>query len=295
MTLHDLVAEYRDVLSLDRDMAPATVAAYGSDLDAYTAALAASGVTTPDEVRKRDVRRYMAAQKDAGFTVSTRARHAAAIRGFHVWMLSEGHTSETPWHGVRVRQTGRPIPKVLTIAQVELLLATPGVDALGLRDRAALELAYSAGLRVSELCGLKLEAVELDARCVTVWGKGRKQRKVPIGGPAVRALEEYLRDAREKLLGSSDIPSLFVNTRGQALTRTGFWKMLNKYTQRLGLDGVTPHTLRHSFATHMLDGGADLRAIQELLGHADISTTQVYTHVSRKRMNEVHASAHPRA
>jgi len=296
MNLSQLVADYLEHLSFDRDVAPATLSAYALDLGAYVAALAAGGVTAPDDVTKLNVRAFLASERDAGLSASSRARHAAAIRGFHLWMVEDGLSTVMPWHGVRVRRQAAPLPHVLTVEQMRALLDAPGQDALGLRDRAALELAYSSGLRVSELCGLRVTAVDLDYTSVTVRGKRGKVRMLPLGEQAADALRTYAQTARVELLAGRELDgALFVNTRGGALTRTGFWKMLRKYCVSIGLGDVSPHTLRHTFATHLLDGGADLRAIQEMLGHASMVTTQVYTQVSQVRMNKVFTDAHPRA
>jgi integrase/recombinase XerD len=221
----------------------------------------------------------------------------SALRTYYRFLLSEGHVTKDPSERLETPRGWRSLPEVLTVDEIDKLLAAPSLDdPFVFRDRAMLELAYGAGLRVSEWIGLALRDVMLDELLVRVFGKGGKERLVPIGGKAVGAVAVYLRELRPRLEKGRGRGVLFLNARGEPLTRMGAWKVLRKHVERAGIEkAVTPHTLRHSFATHLLEGGADLRAVQEMLGHADISTTQIYTHVDREYLRSVHRQYHPRS
>ena len=227
------------------------------------------------------------------------ARAIACYRGFYRFLMIEGRLKANPAEDLRAPRAWRSLPRYLSIEDVDRLLAQPDITTVrGLRDRALIELLYATGLRVSELISLRPGDVNLEASYLTCTGKGGKQRVVPIGDEAAAWVSRYLRDARTVLLGRRRSPRLFVNARGAGpgLTRVGFWKILKAYGRRAGVTGtLSPHTLRHSFATHLLDRGADLRAIQMMLGHADLSTTQIYTHVLQQRMRAVYDRFHPRA
>jgi integrase/recombinase XerD len=211
-------------------------------------------------------------------------------------LIREGAVRADPSAAYRRPKRAKRVPKVLSIEQVERLLASPDEDALGLRDRAMLEIAYASGLRVSELCGLAFDQVVEKERVLVVEGKGKKQRVIPYGRPAAKALASYLSRSRPHLAAGAATPFVFLNRRGKKMSRVGFFKRLKMYARRAGIQReVSPHVLRHSFATHLLQGGADLRYVQELLGHADISTTQIYTSVDRRHLIEVHRAFHPRA
>lgn len=283
-------------LIVERGLAPASLAAYSGDLDSYFEFLADRAVRTPGDVSRQHVHAYLAEQAAAGNTAATRARRLATLRGFHRFLALEGTTADSPLEGWRGPRRTRPLPRVLTVAEIERLLAVPSSETpLGQRDRALLELTYAAGLRASEICSLPEEALDRRNGWVRVLGKGSKERLVPVGRAALDAVGRYVRDGRERLLRGRRAPTLILNARGRPLSRMGFWKLLRAHARTAGIDrDLGPHTLRHSFATHLLEGGADLRVVQELLGHADIGTTQIYTHVDRQYLTEVYRTYHPR-
>ena len=286
---------YLDTLRLVRRLSPRTLEAYASDLRHYAQHLAAEGRRRWEKVTVDDIAGYFLAGRRAGRSARTLARRRAALSGFHAHYarLTGGRN---PAADLEPMRTGRPLPKALSLEEVESLLAqTLGEEPRKLRDRALLELSYASGLRVSELVGLDCEGVRLKERFVVVLGKGGKERVVPFGGAAARSLERYLEGGRPHLVRSSRTSALFVNRAGRRLGRAGFWKVLGAYARAAGITKtVSPHVLRHSFATHLLEGGADLRAVQELLGHASVTTTQIYTEVSREHLREVHRQFHPR-
>jgi integrase/recombinase XerD len=225
------------------------------------------------------------------------ARWLVAVRRFFAYALGEGLVSEDPTAHLDSPRTWRSLPKVLSFQEVELLLAAPDRNApRGLRDAAMLEVLYATGLRVSELCGLRLGDLHLDAGYLRCWGKGSKERVVPLGSEADATLQRYLAEGRPSLLAGRRTDWLFVNSRASAISRQGFWKLVKRYGIRAGIrTPLSPHVLRHSFATHLLENGADLRSVQVMLGHADISTTQIYTHVNRERLRRLYEDFHPRA
>lgn len=296
-----LLRRYLDHLRVERGLASNTVEAYRRDLDQYARYLAETGLDDLAEVATPDVERFVAwmrARRSASgqpYAASTVARTVVAVRGLHRFLADEGLVPVDPAADVDTPRTGRPLPKALPLAQVERLLAAPvGDEPAALRDRAMLELLYGSGLRISELTGLDVDDVDRVERLVRVRGKGSKDRVVPFGAVAAAALDQWLVRGRPLLAAAT--PAVFVNTRGGRLTRQGVWKLVKEHADRVGLnDDVSPHTLRHSFATHLLDGGADVRAVQELLGHANVTTTQIYTLVSRQRLREMYDQAHPRA
>jgi len=284
-------------LLVERGLAATTLDAYGRDLDTYLHVLASHGVRSASAIAREHVHAYLASQTQDGMGPATRARRLAALRGFHRFLVLEGLVADSALEGLRGPRRGLRLPSVLTVAEIERLCAAPSAEnVLGQRDRAALELVYAAGLRVSEICTLALESLDCRARLVRVFGKGAKERLVPVGRAAIAAAERWLGDGRPRLLRGRIAPTFLVNARGGTLSRMGFWKMLRKHASTAGLvRHLTPHTLRHSFATHLLEGGADLRVVQELLGHADIGTTQIYTLVDRQYLHEVYRTFHPRA
>lgn len=296
-----LVGHYLDHLRAERGLAHNTVDAYRRDLDVYGRYLAEVGITDPREVLADDVEAFVAwlrARRSAHgrpYAPSSVARIVVAVRGFHRFLAREGLTREDASAAVGTPRTVRALPKALSVEEVERLLAAPvGEEPRALRDRAMLELLYGAGLRITELVSLDLDDVDGTERLVRVHGKGGKERLVPFGEVAGLALERWRTGGRPGLAGST--PALFVNARGTRLSRQGVWKIVRSHADRVGLgEEVSPHTLRHSFATHLLDGGADVRAVQELLGHASVTTTQIYTLVSRAALREVYERAHPRA
>lgn len=296
-----LVRRYLDHLRVERGLATNTVDAYRRDLAHYSRYLTATGIDDPRQATSEDVASFVAwlraQQSPAGGTYapSTITRAVVAVRGLHRFLVQEGLHEVDPAADIETPSPGRSLPKALPLAQVERLLAAPaGEEPAALRDRAILELLYGAGLRISELTGLDVDDLDRPEQLVMVRGKGDKQRIVPYGLAAAEALDAWLVRGRPAL--EPRVPALVVNTRGGRLTRQGVWKIVKGYAEKAGLsDEVSPHTLRHSFATHLLDGGADVRAVQELLGHASVTTTQIYTLVSRTRLRDVYDRAHPRA
>jgi len=258
--------------------------------------LSASGIARLSEVTEPTVLQHLGALQIRGLSRASQARHLAAVRGLHKFANAEGLAPSDPSEGVEATRGSRPLPHFLGIDDVDRLLAQPtSSTATGARDKAMLEVLYASGLRVSELVGLPLGGIDSMIGVVRVRGKGGKERIVPVGARAREALDVYLGGPRQKLLGTRHSSDLFVTPRGGHMTRQGFWKLLGRYARAAGIEQrVYPHTLRHSFATHLLERGADLRAVQAMLGHADIATTQIYTHVDRERLKAVIAK-HPRA
>lgn len=283
-------------LLAERGLARTTVDAYASDLADFAAFAARRGVRAPAALRRSIITLYLLALRRRGLADSSVARRLASIRGLTAYLLREGLIADDPAQDIGTGRPGRRLPGILSVEEVERLLAQPRGDGpLAVRDRAILELLYAAGLRVSELVALDVGDVHLSVEYVRCVGKGAKERIVPIGAAAVRALQRYLAHARPALVGRRPTAALFVSRRGGRLTRQSVWEMLRTNARSAGLRAsIHPHTLRHSFATHLLDGGADLRAVQEMLGHASVVTTQLYTHLTRSRLREVYRRAHPR-
>jgi integrase/recombinase XerC len=278
-------------------VAPSTAGAYRTDVDAFATWVARLGIDGPERVDRNAVRRYLAHLTTRRYARRTIARKASALRRYFGWARRTGLVDADPLLGVSAPGGGGRLPRVLHDAEIAALLDSPpphvaaDPPAVRLRDAAVLELLYGCGLRVAELCGLRPSDLDLPARAVTVWGKGAKQRRLPLGEPAADAVRAWLADGRAALAGP-DTPDtvVFVNRRGRPLTPRDVRRIID----RRALAPTHPHALRHTYATHLVDGGADLRAVQELLGHADVGTTQVYTHVSAERLQRVHRASHPR-
>lgn len=285
---------YLDHLAVERGLSASSVAAYRSDLTSYGRWL--GGQRLSPRPSRQDISRYLREQRARGLSSRSAARALSALRGFYGFAIAHLGHSEDPTAHLQAPRAGLALPRALTEGQIESLLAAPDAsDPLGLRDRAMLELLYASGLRVSEIAHLPRERVDLDARILRVTGKGGRERLVPFGKSAAAWLAKYIERVRPSL-DRRGAPALFLSIRGSAMTRQRFWQLIEKYGRRAGLRGrLTPHALRHSFATHLLEHGADLRALQMMLGHADISTTQVYTQVSRARLRGVYDRFHPRA
>jgi integrase/recombinase XerD len=285
-------------LAFERRLAARSVSAYGSDLEAHLGWLNDRGGTL-QSVGAGDLEAWLTSLYQAGYRASSRARRVAALRSFYAFAARAGQVRRDPAEALPGPRQGRRLPRVLTVEEAARLVTTPaGDEPAALRDRAMLELTYGLGLRVSEVVELPLDRLDLESRLVRVVGKGSRERILPLGGAAVRALEAWLADGRPRLVrkGKAVPSTVFLNQRGGSLSRMGFWKLLKAHAQVAGVArDLHPHTLRHSFATHMLEGGADLRVVQELLGHASITTTQIYTQVDRDYLREVHRSFHPRA
>ena len=286
-----------DYLEFERGLSPRTISAYRKDIERLAEWLAQRGITRIDAVGVRELREYGYQLKDRGLQPTSIRRNLAAIRTYFAFLLAEEYVTADPTERVDLPRSDRRLPHVLTPAEMERLLDAPDPgDPLYWRDKAMLEFAYASGVRASELIGLKVRDVDLQEGFAVVFGKGSRERMVPVGRSALRALMVYLRETRPRLVADGAEGALFLNARGQPLTRMGWWKILRRQVRRAGIEKrVSPHTLRHSFATHLLEGGADLAAVQEMLGHADISTTQVYTHVEREYLRQVHRQFHPRA
>ncbi|KJE28566.1 site-specific tyrosine recombinase XerD [Geobacillus thermoleovorans] len=292
--------DFLHYLTVERNLAHNTIVSYERDLKKYVRYLRqVEQLQAWGEVERLHILHFLKFLSEQGQSARTVARHLASIRSFHQFLLREKIAAQDPTVHIETPQFERTLPKVLSVEEVEALLAAPQVSTpFGLRDKAMLELLYATGMRVSELVQLNLSDVHLTMGFVRCYGKGRKERIVPIGRMAIEALTRYLEHGRPQLVNPRRraAEALFLNHYGQRLTRQGFWKILKRLAKEAGIEKeLTPHTLRHSFATHLLENGADLRAVQELLGHADISTTQIYTHVTKTRLKDVYKQYHPRA
>jgi len=288
------ISEYADFLKIEKRQSPNTVAAYRRDVIRFATYLSNKRL---DNVRASDVRAFLIILRQEGLASSTVARCLSSIKSFYGYLFAENLIPENPTETIDSPSTWRKLPNVMSTEEVDALITAPDSKTLvGLRDLAMLELLYATGLRVSELVSLKMSAVDLKVGYLRSLGKGSKERVVPFGDVAKVAIENYISNARLLLSKKRRSAALFLTRRGTAMTRQGFWKILKKYTTKAKIVGaVSPHTLRHAFATHLLERGADLRSVQQMLGHSDISTTQIYTHVLKERMREVHDRFHPRA
>lgn len=290
--------QFQDYLTFERGLSDRTVAAYGRDLGRWASFLDGHGVRLPEAVTPAHLRDWIFSLKEAGLAPTSIRRAQSAVRTYYGFLLAEGSLAADPTERLESPKLGRRLPDFLTVEEVAALLDAPDPDApLYWRDRAILELLYATGMRVSELVELPLAHLDLDEGFLTVFGKGAKERLVPVGAPALRALERYLRDVRPALdrAKRKGRGRVLLNARGTPLSRVAVWTLVKEASRRAGITRkVSPHTLRHTFATHLLEGGADLAAVQELLGHADISTTQIYTHVDRAYLRDVHRRYHPR-
>ena len=291
-----LLHGFADFLTLEQGASPQTNEAYHRDVARLAEFAAIHGAPAPMDVTARLLRDYVYHLKDLGLSPASIRRNVSALRTYFRFLLADGVVVRDPTERLETPKRWRTLPDVLTQAEVDRLLASPSLDdPLYFRDRALLELAYGAGLRVSEWISLAVRDVMLEEGLIRIFGKGSKERLVPIGRQAIGATAVYLRELRPRLERGGGKGVVFLNARGEPLTRMGAWKILRRYVERAGIEKhVTPHTLRHSFATHLLEGGADLRAVQEMPGHADISTTQIYTHVDREYLRQVHRQFHPR-
>lgn len=291
--------EFRDYLQFERGSSPRTLDAYGRDLQRLVEFAGRRNVQDVAALSAGQLREFVYDLKDQGLQATSIRRTLSAIRTYFAFLIAEGHVTVDPTEKVELPKTWRRLPGVLSREDVEKILDAPQIgEKLYWRDKALLEFAYASGVRVSELASLKVRDLDLEEGMASVFGKGAKERYVPIGRAAQRAIDIYLRELRPAL-GKRDGDregTVFLNAQGRPLTRMGIWKILRKHVKRSGVKKrVTPHTLRHCFATHLLEGGADLAAVQEMLGHADISTTQIYTHVDRDYVRQVHKQFHPRA
>jgi integrase/recombinase XerD len=293
----DLLADrFLNYLLVEKGLADRTLSAYSADLSGFLTFSKESGVGTAQGIDPSLILRHLIRLRQQGLEARSRARHLVSLRGFCRFLVREGILETDPARMIDLPKAGLKLPHVLSVDEVQALLQAPEPSTpLGARDAAMIELLYAAGLRVSELVGLRIQDVNLEAGFVRVRGKGGKERIVPIGTHARKRIEAYIDFGRQRQLRDRVSPYLFIARQGRPMTRQGFWKLLKKYGMKANIQKtVTPHTLRHSFASHLLEGGADLRAVQTMLGHADIATTQIYTHVARDRVRKIHKKYHPR-
>jgi len=288
-----IIETFLNALWLEFGLSENTLAAYGSDLNQFDKWLKN---LTLEGVAEKDISLFFLHRQKQGQSSRSAARMLSSLRRFYGYLLRENRLSVDPTSLIDAPHIGRSLPGSLSESEVEQLLQAPEtVHALGFRDRTMLELVYAAGLRVSELVGITFQQVNLRQGCVRIIGKGDKERLVPIGEEATSWLERYLSGARQDILGSRQSDYLFVTARGSCMTRQAFWHIIKRYAKLAGIDkDLSPHTLRHAFATHLLNHGADLRVVQLLLGHSDLSTTQIYTHIAQHRLKEIHSKFHPR-
>ncbi len=291
-----LIQQYLDSLWLEKGLSRNTLESYGRDLETLSRWLDRHDKTLL-EVRREDILSWLASRMDQGITSRSTARSLSCLRGFYRFQLRENRMTDDPTLRIENPKTGRPLPGTLSEKDVESLLAAPDVGtAIGLRDRAMLEILYASGLRVSELVNLRLTEINLRQGVLRITGKGSKERLVPVGEEAMAWLNRYLREARQDLVKRNQNQNVvFPGMRGSAMTRQAFWYRIKAHAATAGIQRkISPHTLRHAFATHLLNHGADLRVVQLLLGHSDLSTTQIYTHIARHRLKELHQRHHPR-
>jgi integrase/recombinase XerD len=291
-----LFYDYLNSIVVDKGLSRNTHEAYRRDLARYLTYLKKTG-TTATRAAPQDIRAYLSELKGRGLSPKSYTRSLVAIRGFYRYLLTNGKIKSSPCSSIELPRTQKHLPRVLSLKEVDLLLDGPKVDTTkGKRDKAMLEVLYATGLRVTELVGLRLNEVNMQTGCLTVLGKGGKQRIVPLGETSILWLKRYMEGARAALLKGRDCKDLFVTARGKKMTRENFWHIIKKWAVRAGIEKnkIKPHIIRHSFATHLVERGADLRVIQEMLGHADISTTQIYTHVRSERLKKLHKRHHPR-
>ncbi len=294
--LDTLVDRYLNYLLIEKGLSEKTLESYGSDMAMYLTFLENNGVKDISAADTPVILKHLISMRDTGLGARSRARHLVTIRGFYRFLVQEKILKHDPTRLIDLPKSGLKLPDVLSIEEVRLLLGIPDTNTpIGSRDAAMIELLYAAGLRVSELVNLKLQDVNMEAGFVRVFGKGSKERVVPIGLFAKEKIDNYLKTARPLMLKNITSRYLFVARAGKPMTRQGFWKLIKRYALKAGFNKtITPHTLRHSFASHLLEGGADLRAVQVMLGHVDISTTQIYTHVAREHLKNIHEKFHPR-
>ncbi len=288
--------DFINFLAIERNLAANTISAYASDLVKYIEFLSARGIGDFNDVKPEDIVAYITQLRKDELSSFTIARNLSALRMFHRFLVSENVTDANPTESISSPRLAKRLPQVLEQFEIDRLIEQPDTTTvLGQRDRALLEFAYATGVRVSELIAISLNDLMLDDQLVRVFGKGSRVRLVPIGEQAIAAVTQYLQQSRPRLLKQHRTSTLFLNQQGKGLTRMGFWKILRKYAIQAGITrSVSPHTLRHSFATHLIEGGADLRAVQEMMGHVNIATTQIYTHLDREYLKEVHRTFHPR-
>lgn len=294
--MKELIDAFLDYLSVERGLSKNTITSYRRDLDFYTDFLNNRRVESLSEATRNDITNFMFNQKDKGIAANSIARRLAAIRMFHRFLVRERILKDDPTNLIDSPRLWKKIPQTLSLAEVDALIARPNIRSKqGIRDKAILETLYATGMRVSEAVNLKLGNLNLDIGFLRCIGKGNKERIIPLGKKAIQSLERYLQAGRPHLLNKKESEFLFLSRLGKKNSRQSFWKIIKKYAKEARINKpIKPHTLRHSFATHLLERGADLRSVQEMLGHSNISTTQIYTHVNKDRLKNVHRQFHPR-
>ncbi len=289
--------EYLVHIKLEKNLSQNTVVSYKNDINAFISFLKDLNINDPSDITTDHLRGFFKTLKTIGLSGSSSARYFSSLKGFFLYLLKNKYIIKNPIEKITAPKISKRLPGVLNVSEIEKILSAPGItDKFGLRDKAILELLYACGTRVSELINLKISDLFFDDEIIRVFGKGSKERLIPVGSSAVRWVRTYLKKSRPLLMKKSKSENnLFLNSRGSKLSRMGIWKIIDRYVKEVGIEkDVHPHTFRHSFATHLLEGGADLRAVQEMLGHADISTTQIYTHVDRDYIKQIHKQYHPR-
>lgn len=294
--MYSLVDEYLNFLAVEKGVSLNTLEAYSRDLVRYVEFEQDAGIKTIKDITSDDVITYLGSLRKGGLTANSVNRGLAALRGFYKYLIRENIVVENPVANIELARVWMRLPDTLSMEEMNLLLRQPDTNTFsGIRDKAMLELMYATGIRVSELISLTINSINWQVGYLITIGKGKKERIVPIGKTAIDSLDRYVKDIRQKFLKKTATNILFLNRYGRGLTRQGFWKIVRKYVNKAGLQKkVHPHTFRHSFATHLLEGGADLRSVQVMLGHADISTTQIYTHITGERLKKIHKKYHPR-
>jgi integrase/recombinase XerD len=289
--------EYLTHLKLEKNLSVNTVSSYKNDLTSFNSFLKDKNIDDPSNVTSEHISVFFKILKELGLSGTSSARYFSSLKGFFLFLLKNKYIVKNPIEKISAPKLSKKLPAVLDVAEVEKILSQPiANNKLGLRDKAILELFYACGTRVSELINLKVNDLFLSDEIIRVLGKGSKERLIPIGSSAIKWISDYLKSSRPLLMKKSKSENyLFLNSRSSKLSRMGIWKIIDRYVKEAGIEKeVHPHTFRHSFATHLLEGGADLRAVQEMLGHADISTTQIYTHIDRDYIKQVHKQYHPR-
>ena len=289
--------EYLAVLKLEKNLSDNTVSSYRNDITSFLNFLENKNVNDPSEIKQKHVSDFFKSLSNVGLASSSAARYYSSLKGFFNYLFTSKYIKENPIERINSPKLAKNLPGVLSVNEIDSILSKPVTDnKLGLRDKALLEMLYACGTRVSELINLKISDLFFNEEVIRVFGKGSKERIIPIGSSAIEWISKYLKESRPLLMKKAKSENfLFLNSKGSKLSRMGIWKIVDKYVREAGIEkDVHPHTFRHSFATHLLEGGADLRAVQEMLGHSDISTTQIYTHIDRDYIKQVHKEFHPR-
>jgi integrase/recombinase XerD len=294
--LDDLLDRFYNYLAVERRLAGNTLESYGNDLKKYLEYFKSRKTKSVLQSTRVDLLTFLNQERKRGISARSLARTLSCIKTFFKYLVQDGLLDKSPIQDVETPRQERKLPNILSVSEVEALIKSPDIATpLGLRNRALFELIYATGLRVSELVSLSLNSLNLEAGYILVLGKGSKERVIPVGEEALKWIKLYTGESRHKLLAGKNSKYLFTNRSGARMSRQGFWKLIKKYCLQLGITKkISPHSLRHSFASHLLEGGADLRSVQTMLGHEDISTTQIYTHVARERLKSVHDKYHPR-